>query len=85
MANMMTGEMAEESNLREQEYLKHGCNKVFDNGSVRSKPMGSMTKQGVLYGIKYFNIPICSDYGEIVCENGLYRCTACPITTCAPI
>ena len=80
--NIMTGEMAEESNLREQEYLKHGCNKVFDNGSVRSKPMGSMTTQGVLYGIKYFNIPICSDYGEVICKNGKYKCTGCDRTGC---
>jgi 3'-phosphoadenosine 5'-phosphosulfate sulfotransferase (PAPS reductase)/FAD synthetase len=80
--NMMTGEMAEESTTREQEYLKHGCNKVFDNGSVRSKPMGSMTTQGVLFGIKYFNIPICADYGDIVCENGKYKCTGCDRTGC---
>ena len=81
-ANMMTGEMAEESTARENEYLKHGCNKVFDNGSVRSKPMGSMTKQGVLFGIKYFKIPICSDYGEVVYEDCKYRCTGCDRTGC---
>ena len=80
--NMMTGEMAEESNLREQEYLKFGCNKVFDNGSVRSKPLGSMTTQGILFEIKYFNIPICEDYGEVVCENGKYKCTECDRTGC---
>ena len=80
--NIMTGEMAEESALRETEYLKHGCNKVFDDGSVRSKPMGSMTTQGVLFGLKHFNIPICSDYGEIVYENGKYKCTGCNRTGC---
>jgi 3'-phosphoadenosine 5'-phosphosulfate sulfotransferase (PAPS reductase)/FAD synthetase len=80
--NIMTGEMAEESIARESEYLKNGCNKVFPNGSVRSKPMGSMTQPGVLYGIKHFNIPICEDYGEIACEDGKYKCTKAQRTGC---
>lgn len=80
--NIMTGEMAKESVAREAEYLKNGCNKVFPNGSVRSKPMRSMTEQGVLYGIKHFNIPICEDYGEIVCADGKYKCTKASRTGC---
>ena len=80
--NIMTGEMAEESVARESEYLKSGCNKVFPDGSVRSKPMGSMTIDGVLFGLKHFNIPLCEDYGEVVCENGKYRCSKAQRTGC---
>ena len=80
--NIMTGEMAEESVAREGAYLKSGCNKVFPDGSVRSKPMGSMTEQGVLYGIKHYGIPICADYGEVISEDGKYRCTKASRTGC---
>lgn len=80
--NIMTGEMAEESVARETEYLKSGCNKVFPDGTVRSKPMGSMTEQGVLYGIKHFNIPICADYGEVILRDGKYKCTKASRTGC---
>ena len=80
--NMMTGEMAEESTYREVNYLRHGCNAVFADGTVRSKPMGSMTEQGVLYGIRHYNIPICEDYGNVVCEDGRFKCTGCSRTGC---
>ena len=39
--------MAAESNLRKQEYLKHGCN-AFDTKRPSSTPMGFWTEQDVL-------------------------------------
>ena len=57
--------MAAESNLRKQEYLKHGCN-AFDTKRPSSTPMGFWTEQDVLQYIKEMNIPYCSVYGEIL-------------------
>lgn len=82
--NHMTGEQAMESLNRESEYLKTGCNIKLPNGTYRSKPFGAMTTDGVLFAIKYRNVPICPDYGEIVQdENGHYRCTKSQRTGCA--
>ena len=57
--------MAAESNLRKQEYLKHGCN-AFDTKRPSSTPMGFWTELDVLQYIKEKNIPYCSVYGEIL-------------------
>ena len=82
--NIMTGEQASESKMREQAYLKTGCNIQLPNGEYKSKPFGAMTKDGVLFALKYRGTPICSDYGEIVeDEKGCYRCTKAQRTGCA--
>lgn len=56
--------MAEESNLRLQQWLAKGCNS-FD-GIIASKPMSFWRQQDVLKYIKQSNLPIASVYGEIV-------------------
>lgn len=56
--------MAEESNLRLQQWLAKGCNS-FD-GNIASKPMSFWKQQDVLRYIKINNLPIASVYGEIV-------------------
>lgn len=67
----MTGEMAEESDLRKQNYLKTGCNgAILPDGTGKSKPLGAMTNQGLLYGIKFYEVPIAEDYGEIISAGG---------------
>ena len=82
--NVMTGEQASESKMREEAYMKTGCNIRLPNGEYKSKPFGAMTKDGVLFALKYRGTPICSDYGEIVKdENGCYRCTKAQRTGCA--
>lgn len=81
--SMMTGEQANESASREVTYLKRGCNARLPNGKYRSTPLGAMTKDGVLFALKYRQTPICADYGEIVCENGHYCCTKSQRTGCA--
>lgn len=82
-SNIMTGEQATESKVREAAWLQHGCNFTFPDGSVKSKPLGAVSQDAVLYALKFRNTPICTDYGEIVeCEkktsdNRLQRCLMC--------
>lgn len=61
----MTAEMAEESLLRTQNWLQHGCN-MYDNKRPKSTPMAFWTEQDVLHYIKQNGIEIASPYGEIV-------------------
>ena len=61
----MTAQMASESRLRSQQWLKNGCN-GFHMKSPISNPMSFWTEQDVLYYIKINNIPIASVYGNIV-------------------
>lgn len=80
----MTGEQAQESSFRENEYLKTGCNIRMPDGGYVSKPFGAMTKDGILYAIDFRGTPICSDYGSIVKDAyGHYRCTKAQRTGCA--
>lgn len=85
--NIMTGEQAVESRDRENAWLKTGCNHRFPDGSVRSKPWGSVSLDAILYSIDYRKIPICSDYGTIEsymkCDKVCYRCTKAQRTGCA--
>ena len=61
----ITAQMAAESRLREQQWLKNGCN-GFDMKAPISNPMSFWTEQDVLQYIKQYNIPIASVYGEVV-------------------
>ena len=63
----ITAQMASESKLRTQQWLKNGCN-GFDMKTPISNPMSFWTEQDVLRYIKENNIPICSVYGDVV-EN----------------
>lgn len=60
----ITAQMASESRLREQKWLKNGCN-GFELESPISNPMAFWTEQDVLRYIQKYNIPIASVYGEI--------------------
>ena len=91
--NMMTGEQAVESKTRENAWLKNGCNYRLPDGSIKSKPLGAVSLDTVLFSLKYRDVPICSDYGEIeeytipsddpVCPKTGYRCTNAQRTGCA--
>lgn len=61
----ITAQMASESRLREQQWIKFGCN-GFDMAAPTSNPMSFWTEQDVLQYIKKYEIPIASVYGEIV-------------------
>ena len=63
----MTAQMASESMLRTQQWLKNGCN-GFHLKSPVSNPMAFWTEQDVLLYLKQNNIPIASVYGDIVVD-----------------
>ena len=61
----ITAQMASESKLRTQKWLKNGCN-AFSLKSPISNPMSFWTEQDVLLYIKTYNIPIASVYGDVI-------------------
>ena len=63
----ITGQMADESRLRTQQWLKNGCN-GFDLARPVSNPMAFWTEQDVLKYIQEYNIEICSVYGDIIID-----------------
>lgn len=88
------GTLTEESKLREQKWLLHGCN-AFDAKDKKSQPMSFWTNQDVLKYIRENNIEICSVYGDIVAvdDNGdeyepmpgvecNLKCSGCDRTGC---
>lgn len=83
--NIMTGEQAVESQRREQTWLKTGCNHRLPDNSVKSKPLGAVSLDAVLYAIHYRDVPLCSDYGKVVyCDKTqCYKCTGAQRTGCA--
>ena len=90
--NMMTGEQAVESRTRENSWLKTGCNYRFLDDSVKSKPLGAVSLDAVLFALKYREVPLCSDYGDIeeynintdpVCPKTGFRCTKAQRTGCS--
>lgn len=81
-ANPIFGTLAEDSEMRKNAYLTHGCN-LFKNGHGKSTPMGFWTRQDVLKYLHDFNIPIAPPYGEIIqLENGTYEFTGEHNTGC---
>lgn len=64
----ITAQMADESRLRLQKWLQHGCN-AFDAKNPISNPMSFWTEQDVLKYIKDNNLPIASVYGDIIVKN----------------
>lgn len=64
----ITGQMAEESMLRKEQWLLNGCN-GYDMKKPISNPMSFWLNQDILQYIKEEELPICSVYGDIVCEQ----------------
>lgn len=60
----ITGQTADESKMRETQWIKNGCN-GFDMKTPISNPMSFWTEQDILQYIKQNNLPIASVYGEI--------------------
>ena len=76
------GTMAEESKLRESQYLRQGCN-GFNNKIPTSTPIAFWTEQDILKYLKEFEVPYCGAYGEIKAnEDGKYYTTGCQRTGC---
>ena len=61
------GTMADESAIRENAWLKNGCN-AFNAKTPTSTPLAFWTKQDILHYIKKYNLPYCSVYGDIVVD-----------------
>ena len=81
------GLLADESHLRQQAWLKVGCNN-FDGRQPLSKPISFWTTQDILQYTKQVGLPLASVYGEIVTNRkgelmltGEQRtgCVFCPI------
>ena len=61
----ITGQMADESELRRSQWLKNGCNGFQLNHPI-SNPLSFWTEQDILEYIIKYDIEICSVYGDIV-------------------
>lgn len=64
----ITAQMASESSLRTQNWLKNGCN-GFDMKHPMSNPMSFWTEQDVLLYIYQNGIKIASVYGDVVKDS----------------
>ena len=65
----ITGQMAAESRLRQQQWLRFGCN-GFEMTIPVSSPMSFWTEQDVLQYIVEHKLQIASVYGDIVEDYG---------------
>ena len=61
----ITAQMADESRLRTQQWIRNGCN-GFHMKSPVSNPLSFWTEQDILKYIHDNKLPICSVYGEVV-------------------
>lgn len=77
---IILGTMAEESKLREVQYIKSGCN-AFNNKIPTSTPIAFWTEQDVLQYIYENKIPIASVYGDVI-KTDKYHTTGCQRTGC---
>lgn len=90
----ITGTTAEESMLRTNQWMRHGCN-AFDVRRPVSNPMSFWTEQDILRYIKENNLKIASVYGDVVSTDAdgyeyeqtlfdkcTYRTTGCTRTGC---
>ena len=75
------GTMASESNLREQAYLRNGCN-AFNSKRPISTPIGFWTEQDILEYIVKYGLKIAKVYGDVVKQDGKFITTGCQRTGC---
>ena len=93
-AKPFLGTLADESRLREQAWIRHGCN-AFDGHKQTSQPLSFWLEQDILRYIKQNGIEIASVYGDIVaCDDQGFeyeplpgvdcrlKCTGCNRTGC---
>ena len=80
---VITGQLTEESALRAQKWIQHGCN-AFDSGNPTSNPLSFWTEQDILEYIYKFQLPIAEVYGEIVFDESeqKYKTTGVSRTGC---
>jgi 3'-phosphoadenosine 5'-phosphosulfate sulfotransferase (PAPS reductase)/FAD synthetase len=83
--NVMTGEQAVESRNREYAWMKTGCNYKLPDNSLKSKPLGAVSLDAVLYALHYRQTPLSPDYGKVeYCDKTqCYKCSKSQRTGCA--
>ena len=64
----LSGQMANESRLRRQKWIQHGCN-LFNSNHPISNPLSFWTEQDILKYIKERSLKICSVYGDIIADD----------------
>ena len=91
------GTLAEESRVRMQAWIRHGCNS-FEGYKASSQPLSFWTEQNILEYILRYGLKIASVYGDIVTTDsdgneydqssllisgcGKLKCTGCQRTGC---
>ena len=82
--NIMLGEQAVESRNREYAWLKTGCNYKLPDNSLKSKPLGAVSLEAVLYALYYRKTPLSPEYGGVqYCdEKKCYKCSKAQRTGC---
>ena len=75
------GTLAEESSLRQQSYLKTGCN-AFNSKRPNSTPLAFWKEQDVLKYIYDNKLIINKAYGDVIYKDGVYSTTKCDRTGC---
>lgn len=76
-----TGEQAEESRLRRDVYLKHGCN-GYDMSQPKSSPLGFWTSSDLCQYVLEYAVPYAECYGNIVCQDEKFVTTEEERTGC---
>ncbi len=90
----ITAQMAEESRLRQSNWLKNGCN-MYDLNRPISNPMSFWTEQDILKYIRDNELEICSVYGKVMTDDEIsgqlsfdigqtehLQCSGCQRTGC---
>lgn len=82
--NVMLGEQAVESRNREYAWFKTGCNYKLPDNSIKSKPLGAVSLDAVLYSLNYRQTPLSPDYGEVqyCSKENCYKCSKAQRTGC---
>lgn len=70
---MFTGEMADDSMLRETQYINNGCN-AFDLDRPKSTPLGFWTEKDIWNYIKLFNVKYSKIYDMGESRTGCIFC-----------
>lgn len=76
------GTLTEESKLRQQAWLRHGCN-TFEGNKKSSQPLSFWKEQDILSYIKDNSLEISDIYGDIKGDGSCgLKCTGCERTGC---
>jgi len=65
----VTGTIAEESQDRELNYVKYGCN-IYDSKTPKSRPLSIWTNKDVWDYISLYDVPYCSLYDDLILDDG---------------